>query len=199
MGLQFWANRENEQKIRFRLYIYKMKGKLMKITNESGRSMVEMLGVLAIIGVLSIGGIAGYTTAMNRYRANEVVDMATKYATIAFTTFQTYGARTSGEAIDATKIPAFVDTGLASTSKINGASYAKAVIKKADGKTAPANASEGVKVSILITFNANDKNVCKAAASAMGYKQGSDVTASGGGFSNCENATPQITFITNHS
>ena len=27
---------------------------------ESGRSMVEMLGVLAIIGVLSIGGIAGY-------------------------------------------------------------------------------------------------------------------------------------------
>ena len=28
---------------------------------ESGRSMVEMLGVLAVIGVLSIGGIAGYT------------------------------------------------------------------------------------------------------------------------------------------
>lgn len=28
--------------------------------NESGRSMVEMLGVLAIIGVLSVGGIAGH-------------------------------------------------------------------------------------------------------------------------------------------
>ena len=28
--------------------------------SQSGRSMVEMLGVLAIIGVLSIGGIAGY-------------------------------------------------------------------------------------------------------------------------------------------
>ena len=27
--------------------------------NESGRSMIEMLGVLAIIGVLSVGGIAG--------------------------------------------------------------------------------------------------------------------------------------------
>ena len=26
---------------------------------QSGRSMVEMLGVLAIIGVLSVGGIAG--------------------------------------------------------------------------------------------------------------------------------------------
>ena len=45
----------------------------MKNINESGRSMVEMLGVLAIIGVLSIGGIAGYTMAMNKYRANEIV------------------------------------------------------------------------------------------------------------------------------
>ena len=43
---------------------------------ESGRSMVEMLGVLAIIGVLSIGGIAGYTMAMNRYRANEILNAA---------------------------------------------------------------------------------------------------------------------------
>lgn len=56
---------------------------MMKI--ESGRSMVEMLGVLAIIGVLSIGGIAGYTMAMNRYRANEIVDAASKVAVIAQT------------------------------------------------------------------------------------------------------------------
>ena len=42
--------------------------------NESGRSMVEMLGVLAIIGVLSIGGIAGYTQAMKKYKANEAVN-----------------------------------------------------------------------------------------------------------------------------
>ncbi len=42
--------------------------------NESGRSMVEMLGVLAIIGVLSVGGIAGYTTAMRSHRTNEIVN-----------------------------------------------------------------------------------------------------------------------------
>ncbi len=52
--------------------------------NESGRSMVEMLGVLAIIGVLSIGGIAGYTLSMNRYRANAVVDIANKLAGVAY-------------------------------------------------------------------------------------------------------------------
>ena len=44
--------------------------------NENGRSMVEMLGVLAIIGVLSVGGIAGYTTAMRSHKANEIVNAA---------------------------------------------------------------------------------------------------------------------------
>ena len=46
--------------------------------NEQGRSMVEMLGVLAIIGVLSIGGIAGYSKAMNKYKVNKVTDQVTQ-------------------------------------------------------------------------------------------------------------------------
>lgn len=54
----------------------------MRDGNE-GRSMVEMLGVLAIIGVLSIGGIAGYTMAMNRYRANQILDIASKLAIVS--------------------------------------------------------------------------------------------------------------------
>lgn len=41
---------------------------------ESGRSMVEMLGTLAIIGVLSIGGIAGYSYGMDKYRANTTMN-----------------------------------------------------------------------------------------------------------------------------
>ena len=35
--------------------------------------MIEMLGVLAIVGVLSVGGIAGYSKAMKKYQANKVV------------------------------------------------------------------------------------------------------------------------------
>ena len=31
---------------------------------ESGRSMIEMLGGLAIVGVLSVGGLAGDAQAM---------------------------------------------------------------------------------------------------------------------------------------
>ena len=41
---------------------------------QTGRSMIEMLGVLAIIGVLSIGGLAGYSKAMERYRVNETIN-----------------------------------------------------------------------------------------------------------------------------
>ncbi len=37
---------------------------------QCGRSMIEMLGVLAIIGVLSVGGIAGYSKAMEMYKIN---------------------------------------------------------------------------------------------------------------------------------
>ena len=38
---------------------------------SAGRSMVEMLGVLAIIGVLSVGAIAGYSKAMFKYKLNK--------------------------------------------------------------------------------------------------------------------------------
>ncbi len=38
---------------------------------QSGRSMVEMLGVLAIIGVLSVGAISGYSKAMMKYKLNQ--------------------------------------------------------------------------------------------------------------------------------
>ncbi len=46
----------------------------VKPDNDSictGRSMVEMLGVLAIIGVLSVGAIAGYSKAMMKYKLNQ--------------------------------------------------------------------------------------------------------------------------------
>ncbi len=39
--------------------------KLKGVCN-SGRSMLEMIGVLAIIGILSVGGISGYSKAMEK-------------------------------------------------------------------------------------------------------------------------------------
>ena len=42
--------------------------------SQSGQSMVEMLGVLAVIGVLSIGGIMGYSYGMDKYRSNRAIN-----------------------------------------------------------------------------------------------------------------------------
>ena len=59
----------------------------VKFENDSvctGRSMVEMLGVLAIIGVLSVGAIAGYSKAMMKYKLNKMVDQYNQlFGTIA--------------------------------------------------------------------------------------------------------------------
>ena len=41
---------------------------------QYGRSMIEMLGVLAIVGVLSVGGIAGYSKAMEKFKTNQILN-----------------------------------------------------------------------------------------------------------------------------
>ena len=126
--------------------------------NESGRSMVEMLGVLAIIGVLSVGGIAGYTMAMNRYRANEVVDMANKYAVIAYSAFMTNKMMNNGTE-DSSVIPAFVDTGLytsptgSATNVVNGTTIGNATVTES---------------SVSITLSFTEKKVCEAVATSLG-------------------------------
>ena len=54
--------------------------KMCRTTNQSGRSMIEMLGVLAIIGVLSVGGIAGYSKAMMKFKINKTIDQISQMA-----------------------------------------------------------------------------------------------------------------------
>jgi len=55
---------------------------------QSGRSMIEMLGVLAIVGVLSAGGIAGYSMAMQSYKTNALIEKVQLIATRARSTYK---------------------------------------------------------------------------------------------------------------
>ena len=50
---------------------------ILSKNNQTGRSMVEMLGVLAIIGVLSVGGISGYSKAMAKFKLTKAQDQIT--------------------------------------------------------------------------------------------------------------------------
>lgn len=46
--------------------------------NQNGRSMTEMLGVLAIIGILSIGALLGYQYAINQYKSSNTLEEITR-------------------------------------------------------------------------------------------------------------------------
>ena len=48
---------------------------------SAGRSMIEMLGVLAIVAILTVGGIAGYNKAMEKYKLNKVM---TEYSMLVY-------------------------------------------------------------------------------------------------------------------
>ena len=149
----------------------------MKRTNESGRSMVEMLGVLAIIGVLSVGGIAGYTMAMNRYRSNEIIDMANKLAVVAFSARETYAAMHNGVVDTNFEAPTLSSSGLYTGSTINGATfetikYYSTTDCSGTALTDGTGTSEtALGVGITINFGGNE-NVCKAAASTLGKDPG---------------------------
>ena len=60
--------------------------KVNKLNTESGRTMVEMLGVLAIIGVLSVISIYGYNQAMTKMKANEIANFASMFYAQAIAT-----------------------------------------------------------------------------------------------------------------
>ncbi len=76
--------------------------KFSKYTAESGRSMVEMLGVLAIIGVLTVGGVAGFNFAMNKHRANEIIQGVKERAVIGS------GQRINDHAVDFHEFPELI-------------------------------------------------------------------------------------------
>ena len=56
----------------------------MKRDFDSGRSMVEIIGVMAVMGVLIIGGIAGYKYAIDKAKANHIMkDVELAYVAVS--------------------------------------------------------------------------------------------------------------------
>ncbi len=92
--------------------------------NEQGRSMIEMLGVLAIVGVLSVGGIAGYSKAMNKFKTNKMTEQVTLMSTNIRTLYssqRSYAGLNNKVAIDTGVIPGEMYNADKSTSDITNA------------------------------------------------------------------------------
>lgn len=75
--------------------------------------MVEMLGVLAIIGVLSVGGISGYSKAMAKFKltkAQDQMSMLLMNVRTAFATSSSYEGLNNGTAVTFGIAPADMTT-----------------------------------------------------------------------------------------
>ena len=88
--------------------------KTMYKSEQTGRSMVEMLVVLAIIGVLSVGGIAGYSKAMTKFKINKSMDQISMLVANIRTLFsgqRSYSGLNNTNAVDFGIIPSEMDGG----------------------------------------------------------------------------------------
>ena len=130
----------------------------MKMKSETGRSMVEMLGVLAIIGVLSIGGIAGYTLSMRKHRASKLLDIVNKYAVFAYGSCQgavVNGTITGLASCSFAHVPLFKDANLGIIAEAESISFGKIT------------QDSGIDV-VNIQTNLFDEKVCMATKNIAG-------------------------------
>lgn len=146
----------------------------MKHVNESGRSMVEMLGVLAIIGVLSVGGIAGYSKAMSKYKINKTVDQVTMLVANIRTMFSSqssYGSDfKNSKAVAYGVVPNDMGTGSSLLNPYAGAATIKVSDASADGDNA----------AFTITYAAIPQDACRTIlTSDWGSDLGSGLIAIG--------------------
>ncbi len=93
---------------------------------SSGRSMIEMLGVLAIIGVLSVGGIAGYSKAMMKFKINKTMSQITEIATNVRTLYaqqKDFNGLNTSLAINMGVVPEELISGTTAINAFNGHVY----------------------------------------------------------------------------
>ena len=134
----------------------------MKHINENGRSMVEMLGVLAIIGVLSVGGIAGYSKAMNKYKINKSTDQVSMLVANIRTLFSSqgdYAGLSNGQAIKFGVVPndmytASSNNTYASNYDINNAFNGDVFIASADAR------GTGDNEAFIVSYNGLTAEAC---------------------------------------
>lgn len=127
-------------------------------SEQNGRSMIEMLGVLAIIGVLSVGGISGYSKAMAKFKVNKTLDQVSMLITNIRTM---YSNQSSYTGIDNASIISF---DLASQDMVKGTD----LVNPFQGSITVAPGGTGTTVgnSFTVEYQGLDSNSCVTIASS---------------------------------
>jgi len=131
----------------------------MRKINENGRSMVEMLGVLAIIGVLSAGGLAGYSKAMFKHKLNTTLDQMTMLITNIRTMYGTQD-NYNGLATDVIKLGIIPATMGTSVSALSNPFKGKVSIATGEAKQGEAD------TAFLIKYEGLPAEACVAIATS---------------------------------
>jgi type II secretory pathway pseudopilin PulG len=111
---------------------------ILSRNEQRGRSMVEMLGVLAIIGVLSVGGISGYSKAMAKYKLTKAQDQITMLLMnirTAYATSPDYNGLNAQVAAEYKLAPSEMVSGTGTTTKLYGAFGGEVKVGYVDGHT----------------------------------------------------------------
>ena len=142
----------------------------MNRPNENGRSMIEMLGVLAIIGVLSVGGIAGYSKAMEQFKINKTIEQISQIATNVRTLYANqgdYAGLNLETIIKANALPEeLIDSSWGYNAFINGFGGYSNIYTAMDDK------------AFMISFGSLPKKACQQLASVdWGIEDGSGLVA----------------------
>lgn len=147
---------------------------------ESGRSMIEMLGVLAIMGVITVGAIGMISAAMRTQKRNTVNDDVIQMVT---------GVRQLlGEYDDYSHINNATIFGAIGMSNKNpyGGTY--------ELNVDPSNSRQFIVSITGLTESDCQSLVTKAWSDSVGYKMSGG--KEGGASSNCANATGNTVYIT---
>ena len=161
-------------------------------SEQSGRSMVEMLGVLAIIGVLSVGGIAGYSKAMAKYKTTQVLDqisMLTANIRTAFASAASYEGLTTEKAIS---------WGLAPSDMITEADKASTLTNPFMGgvEIKAVSINNVANMGFAIFYKKLPRDTCVAMATAGWGDTGFSGLATGDQFGDAATAAAPIDFAT---
>ena len=157
-----------------------------KYEEQSGRSMIEMLGVLAIFGVLSVGGIAGFSKAMNKFKTNKVADNVAMIVTNIRTLYAQQKDYSGLENLSAVQMGVVPDELITATPTQGGTdglqnAFLGSVVIKAtnvsglDGEIVGKDATKGVNRGFLVAMNGLTKEACVTLATndwGSGYSSG---------------------------
>ena len=135
--------------------------------------MVEMLGVLAIIGVLSVGGIAGYSKAMAKYKTTQTLDQLTMLVANIRTAFS---SATSYEDLDTANAR---NWGLASADMHSTTAGELVNPFLGDVKIGPAKGNGVANLGFAVQYEGLPRDACVAVATA-GWGEGFSGVAAGG-------------------